>query len=106
MLFEHFLCRNTFDNFYHNRRSHVWDGLYKKVNMIFIGAYFNKTDFISLAYCFADVSQCFFRVFSQNLSSVLYGTNDVIQKQVPIMSLVDVFSHVPIVSAFGMFTPG
>ena len=63
------------------------------MNMVFIHTYLNKMDFMPFTYSQTCFFQCSYNAFLKYFSPVFCWTYNMIQQEILIMSLQDVFTH-------------
>ncbi len=88
-----FSCRNTFYYLSYLFRGHHWNTLNQKVNVILIRANLNKIYFKPFFNVFAHFNQTLFHFLCQNASPIFYRTNQMIQQQTFVMTLINMFAH-------------
>ena len=90
---EKFSCCNAFHGLNYRFYRHHWDTLYQKMNMIIIRTNLCKMYFKPAFNIFTHFYQTLFNLFRQNTSTIFYRTNQMIQQQVLIMALMNMFAH-------------
>lgn len=98
MTFEEFLGYDVFQSLDDSLRREDWHALDEKVNVVIISSYFNKVYFIPFRNAQANRFERFCHRVSQNLPAILGWTDNVIQNESFIVSLVDVLPHTSILA--------
>ena len=90
---ENLLCGDTFRDLGNLGGLHHGYGLDQKVDMVFIGSYFDKVEFIGWSEFYADFLEGCFHGPRKHLPSILCRTNQMVQETVDIVSFPYVFCH-------------
>ncbi len=83
----------TFHNLYYRLSRHHRYTLYQKMNMVFICSNLQKMYFKSPFDIFTNFDQAFCNFIRQYISPIFYWTNQMIQKQTLVMTLMNMFAH-------------
>lgn len=109
---EDFLRSDALDGLNYCRRGHHGDALDEKMDVVFIRAYLDEMDLVSFSDPHADILECHLDRFCKDLSSILGGADDVVEKQGLVVTFEDMFTHTPILpqarargNAFGKDIP-
>ena len=67
--------------------------LYQKMNVVLISSDFNEKYFKPTLNIHANFNQTFFNLIRQHASPIFYRTNQMVQQQILIMTLMNMFTH-------------
>jgi hypothetical protein len=90
---EEFSCRYAFDDLYNLLRTVHWHRLHQKMHLVLVGADFEKRNFIAVADFHTDLFEFLVYFRTENHSTVLRWTNDVIHQYRDVMALMNESAH-------------
>lgn len=98
MTTEDLLRSNALDGLNDCRGRHHGDALDEKMDVVFIRPDLDEMDLVSFFYSHAHIFERYLHFFRKDLSSVLGRADDVVEKQGLVMSLENMFAHLPILT--------
>jgi len=97
---ENLLGRDAFDRFNDFARTHRWDALDQKMNMIFVRANFNELNLVPHRYLKADILQALVYSLTKYKAAIFRRAYKVVKKYWYIVTLMDKFTHITKVIIF------